>query len=232
MTIQTGEVYPTKQSGDIKVVEYINYENVVIEFINTGNQKKVQTGDIRRGNVLDREATLMRPGDRFETTKSGLLEVVEYTTHKKVLVKFLNTGNHKSTSSKAIRLGNVDDTAKPKVKLHPCYSCGETDPEKLVLFNGTNNISSLCKSCTNERNKLKRKTLHGKMLLMYNTQKRSAKKRNQELPQYTFEEFSEWLLKEGISEIYEQWVLSDYKKDLSPSVDRLDTNKSYTFDNI
>ena len=51
-----GKVYPTKSYGDILVLEYINYRDVTVKFLNTGNVRKTATSEIRKGEIRDNEA--------------------------------------------------------------------------------------------------------------------------------------------------------------------------------
>ena len=79
----------------------------------------------------------------------------------------------------------------------------------------------------------KTRTKEGLISKIYATQKQSSKRRNHELPSYTKKEFSEWMYKqENFNKIYEEWKYKDYKKDLVPSVDRIDDYKGYSLDNI
>ena len=50
------KVYPTKSYGDILVLEYINYRDVTVKFLNTGNVRKTATSEIRKGEIRDNEA--------------------------------------------------------------------------------------------------------------------------------------------------------------------------------
>lgn len=53
------------------------------------------------------------------------------------------------------------------------------------------------------------------------------------LPTYTRDEFGLWLFsQENFNSIFEDWVKSGYKKEMSHSVDRIDDYKPYAFDNI
>lgn len=77
------------------------------------------------------------------------------------------------------------------------------------------------------------RTRVGLSVKMYKNQKVNSKKRGHKPPTYTRVEFTDWLLNnEDFHILYLEWVLSDYKKELTPSVDRLDDYKSYSFDNI
>jgi len=50
------------------------------------------------------------------------------------------------------------------------------------------------------------------------------------LPRETFYEWS--MSNPGFNNLYEAWVLSGYDKKLSPSIDRKDSNKGYTLENL
>jgi hypothetical protein len=53
------------------------------------------------------------------------------------------------------------------------------------------------------------------------------------LPKYSKDELLCFLLEnEVFNTLYEEWVLKDYLKNFTPSVDRLDDYKGYSFDNI
>lgn len=67
---------------------------------------------------------------------------------------------------------------------------------------------------------------------IYKTQKQNQKNRGHgDLP-YSKEELVIWLNDNGFKKLYDAWVKSDYLKDNKPSVDRLDTFKGYSFDNM
>lgn len=53
------------------------------------------------------------------------------------------------------------------------------------------------------------------------------------LPILPREEFIEWSLKDNdLKRLYEDWVASDYEPKLVPSIDRIDSTKGYTLDNM
>ena len=62
-----GNVYPTKSYGDILVLEYINYRDVTVKFLNTGNVRKTATSEIRKGEIRDNEA--------FPVYKVGVMDI-------------------------------------------------------------------------------------------------------------------------------------------------------------
>ncbi len=78
-----------------------------------------------------------------------------------------------------------------------------------------------------------RKTFIGLTGKMYAAQKDACKKRNHDMPNYTLDQFRDWLESQPVFfELYEQWLSSDCKKDLIPSADRLDNDMTYSLDNL
>ena len=77
------------------------------------------------------------------------------------------------------------------------------------------------------------RTINGVISIIYKTQISKSKKRGHEPPEYTKEDFKSWLLNSTeFMAYYGAWCAMGYKKDLKPSVDRLDDYKGYSFDNI
>lgn len=68
---------------------------------------------------------------------------------------------------------------------------------------------------------------------MYGGMRRNAKQRNHSLPNFTNEEFKFWLLgQEYFHKLYDNWVASGYRKDVKPSIDRINDDISYVFSNM
>lgn len=53
MTKHIGKVFPTKTSGNLEVVSYINARNVEVIFLTTGHRATTQMSQIRSGKVKD-----------------------------------------------------------------------------------------------------------------------------------------------------------------------------------
>lgn len=84
-----------------------------------------------------------------------------------------------------------------------------------------------------EITKLYNRTKRGLSRRFYNHQVERCKTRGHDLPSYNRDEFENWLYSQNnFEKLYNDWVNSDYSKDIKPSVDRLNDYKSYTFDNI
>lgn len=90
-------------------------------------------------------------------------------------------------------------------------------------------LQNYCKNC----HVFRWRTKKGRIYKIYISQKQSSKKRKHNMPNYSKEELYLWATEQQIyTEIYDKWVQSNYSKDLSPSIDRLDDYKPYTLDNI
>lgn len=80
-----------------------------------------------------------------------------------------------------------------------------------------------------------RKTIDGVITLMYSHMKYACHKRGHPMPQFTKAWLEEWLLLKNTKTftfLFSSWVLSGYKKDLKPSVDRKNPEIGYTKRNI
>ncbi|WP_299198273.1 MULTISPECIES: NUMOD1 domain-containing DNA-binding protein [Pseudomonadota] len=68
---------------------------------------------------------------------------------------------------------------------------------------------------------------------LYRHQKSNAKKRGQSPPQYTRDEFVDWITQDALFQrLYTHWLNNGRLKDDIPGVDRIDNNKTYSFSNI
>ena len=93
--------------------------------------------------------------------------------------------------------------------------------------------TTVCKQCRNDYRNFLRKTLKGFLQNIYTHQKETSKRRGHCSPLYTFKEFSQWfVLQKNWENLWLRYQASGYDRNLAPSVDRLDDNKGYSFDNI
>jgi len=116
-----------------------------------------------------------------------------------------------------------------------CNVCKETKEFSEFGKSGSmkDGLKSKCKSCTNEEQIIKRRTKKGLVGEIYSGQKHKSKERGHIPPSYTLYGLRQWFKSNAAANaLYDAWVLSDYAKNLRPSVDRLDDSKGYSLDNI
>ena len=78
-----------------------------------------------------------------------------------------------------------------------------------------------------------KKTKKGVISVIYSSQILNSKKRGHNPPDYTKLEFSNWVYDQSdFEKLYKKWVKSNYRKELKPSVDRLNDYEGYSMDNI
>jgi len=111
-----------------------------------------------------------------------------------------------------------------------CTKCKKLKPlsEFKTDRKGKYGKSARCKTCIQSYNRSESRVI----MYIYSHQKDAAKKKGYPLPEYTRQELSDWLYKNGFKEKYDNWVKSNYDKKLYPSVDRIDNYKTYSLDNI
>lgn len=100
-----------------------------------------------------------------------------------------------------------------------------------------------CKECTkldsqlNEKNSSTSKesydkTQKGVIRVLYKSMIQRSKKRKQDKPNFTKNEFSLWMYENNYFKLWEAWKKHNYNKSLKPSINRKNDFKSYTFENI
>jgi len=78
-----------------------------------------------------------------------------------------------------------------------------------------------------------RRTKKGMVTATYRNQKNACKRRGHRPPDYTKEELKDWLFSQKLfHKLYNEWVMSGYKKHSRPSVDRKNDDIHYCFGNI
>lgn len=116
-----------------------------------------------------------------------------------------------------------------------CTKCGEIKSFDDFHRNkqGKNGLNSKCKLCTNNCRTNLSKTKKGKISDIYKIQIKASKQRGHNPPEYAKQELIDWCLSQlKFHVLYNAWLTSGFKKDLSPSCDRKDDSKGYSFDNI
>lgn len=97
----------------------------------------------------------------------------------------------------------------------------------------TTHYTSYCKACNKVLCKERRQSIAGLIECIYNGQLQSSKARRHTHPEYTKEELDAWLIAQpAFPQLYAAWVASGFDKWNKPSVDRLNEQQPYTFNNI
>ena len=110
-------------------------------------------------------------------------------------------------------------------------NCIECEKEYFDNYK-SNNITDIKISAEKSRTKIRR-TKIGLIKRIYDSQRTSSKKRNFPLPEYTDKWLIDFMLSsEYFHKIYNDWVNSGYKRDMIPSIDRIDDYIGYCKTNI
>ena len=119
-----------------------------------------------------------------------------------------------------------------------CKGCGH-EKDYFYYYKSKGNIDGLtgkCKDCikadVRDNKSDYDKTEKGVIRVIYKTQKGNSVKRGHPVPSYSKSELKDWLYGNGFKDRYDLWVKSGFKKDVKPSVDRIDDFKPYTIGNI
>ena len=75
--------------------------------------------------------------------------------------------------------------------------------------------------------------MRNKIALMYYAQCSNSKRRGMAKPSYSKDDLIEWLENDFVfSILYNNWMSSFNEREMSPSLDRIDDSKPYTFNNV
>ena len=86
---------------------------------------------------------------------------------------------------------------------------------------------------TAEEKRAYRKTKKGFIEYLFYNQVARSRRRGHPAPTYTRKELEQWMLSsDKFHSTWDEWISSGYDRALTPSVDRIDPNKPYSFDNI
>jgi hypothetical protein len=94
-------------------------------------------------------------------------------------------------------------------------------------------LASWCTDCKNIQSYEIARTKEGVIKTIYFSQKRSSKRRNHRMPEYSLQELLEWCFSQTkFHELYNEWANSGFLKMLKPSIDRKYDDIHYCFKNI
>jgi hypothetical protein len=149
-----GKVYETNNCGDVKIIDYLGANNVIVMFLKTNTKKiGVKYRQILSGMVEDETQSLYYNivGKRFKTNHGCEYEVIEYTNSKDVKIRFLSSGHEKNVTTGNITRGLIDDPYRRSVCGVGCFGDGKhvsrengEKTKKYDMWNG------MIKRCYNE----------------------------------------------------------------------------------
>jgi len=94
-------------------------------------------------------------------------------------------------------------------------------------------LQSCCGDCRKKYYARYFKTKEGLIAYIYSHQRSNSRKRGHPEPNYSLQELRNWMLSQSIyHELYDNWRTSGYENGLSPSCDRKNASKGYTFKNL
>lgn len=112
--------------------------------------------------------------------------------------------------------------------MRTCTTCGI---EKKINMFAENRHE--CRACRSKKNKERLQTEDGVIRRIYGSQKTHSRSRGHNPPSYSIYELTEWLYtKTDYKKLYTEYKKSGYKKQIKPSIDRLNDTKGYSLDNI
>lgn len=124
--IKVGRVYQTNFYGNVVVTGRVDSLNVVVRFLDSGEERTVRTSALHSGNIRDRSAGKQRTsrvyyGMRFEPgtilkTKRGLeFEIVNFINSGNVHIRFVETGTERWVTADIVSKGKIGDYMSPSV---------------------------------------------------------------------------------------------------------------------
>ncbi|MGF1759335.1 hypothetical protein L4D76_15615 [Photobacterium sagamiensis] len=180
-SIKVGDIFPTNYHGDIEVLKYNSGTDVLVKFLNTGDEIKSSVTRIYEGVLKPPGSAAgkpnievpfdMQPGYLHKTKNYGELKVITYHHAKCVDVKFVETGYNTTASAHEIRNGEVWDKIKPIIHAIGYHGVG---PYKSTYTDGNNPFepgrvkcrayfawSNMLTRCYSEKNQLRQPSYKG-----------------------------------------------------------------------
>ena len=122
--------------------------------------------------------------------------------------------------------------------LETTKSCTMCDSIKNIKYfkkdtRATDGLTSRCNICLSIASKNSRRKKIGKLYQIYSAHKKSHILRKINKVEYSRDELVEWAMSQQLYHtLHEEWEGSGYKKDMAPSVDRIDDYQGYNIGNI
>lgn len=87
-SIKVGDIYSTNNCGDVKVLEYHNYANIVVIFLDKGITKTVRTASLKSGSISYKN-NYYNEGSIFIIDRYTTVKVINYKDYDHVFVSIL-----------------------------------------------------------------------------------------------------------------------------------------------
>lgn len=121
------------------------------------------------------------------------------------------------------------------MKTKICTKCGKT--KSLDCFSkktkSRDGLDYRCKECVKEYKTTYYHSKESILSLIYKSQVDISIYRNHPPPTYTKDQLGDYIFNHpDFDRLYNNWMESGYKRNMKPSIDRLDDYKGYSFDNI
>ncbi len=124
---------------------------------------------------------------------------------------------------------------KTSIKEKACKVCNIIKPvSEFSKADTKDGYRNQCKACVAKqvRDKVKNGDVYDFIRQIYNHQKSSSKYRNHPAPAYTYDELCYFCKKNNIDVLFEKYIKADRDSNIAPSIDRIDSSRPYTLDNI
>ena len=114
-----------------------------------------------------------------------------------------------------------------------CTQCTKLTDNFSRNVTAKDDLQSVCRKCNAKNISAFRKTRKGIVASIFQHQKSHSKRRGHAEPEYSQEALEEWMFsQEGFEGLYNDWCEGGFKTKDKPSIDRIDNEKGYSFDNI
>ena len=116
-----------------------------------------------------------------------------------------------------------------------CKKCGIDNPLSQFSISPSlsSGLSNKCKRCCSDYALARARSRDGLVTKIHASQKERSRRRGHSAPDYDLQGLRQWVFnQDNFETLFSAWEKSGYERMLSPSVDRLDDFKGYSFDNI
>lgn len=131
--IQVGSVLPTKNSGNLEILEIYDDKRVKVNFLLTGNEKIFKSSQsILNGSASEDRTSKI--GEIHKTNSGDSVQIVEYVNAHNVTIKFLSTGYTTTARYQNIKNGEVREPSVRVGMIFESTSCGKFEVLEYVTY--------------------------------------------------------------------------------------------------